>query len=307
MARSRMSGLFDFFSKKKKSLPGLPAPKVDLYKAIGVTPGASQSDIRAAFRELSAKFHPDRNPGDATAAAKYQEIIEAYSVLSDPSKRAAYDKSRSGKSQEKGLILFPEAEMMFEADPFMEMPSKREEEKKKKEAPKGFRFEDAGIEIPEPVPIIERSRPARREELFEEDIYAPQSEEAAVEDIRHVVQSWPLDFIWDTARSERGSAGFREAGALWVESIAGTGGQPIEEEIAEAFAIPFSTLQDFKRQYGAEALHSKVFRPIFNVAQEILNQIKPQDIPGAFYIDFSRDGRTVDLLYAEATGRRPWK
>src|SRR5262247_2623031 len=63
----------------------------DYYGVLGVKKGASQEDIRKAFRKLARKYHPDVNPGDKKAEEKFKEISEANDVLSDPKKRKIYD------------------------------------------------------------------------------------------------------------------------------------------------------------------------------------------------------------------------
>ena len=65
--------------------------KRDYYEILGVSKGAGEADLKKAYRQLAMKFHPDRNPGDATAEAKFKEVSEAYEVLKDPQKKAAYD------------------------------------------------------------------------------------------------------------------------------------------------------------------------------------------------------------------------
>ena len=66
--------------------------KRDYYEVLGVTRTATEVEIKRSYRTLAVKFHPDKNPGDAAAEDKFKECAEAYSVLSDTQKRAAYDR-----------------------------------------------------------------------------------------------------------------------------------------------------------------------------------------------------------------------
>ncbi len=66
--------------------------KRDYYEVLGVTRQVSEQDLKRAYRKLALELHPDRNPGNAEAEEKFKEASEAFQVLSDPDKRAAYDR-----------------------------------------------------------------------------------------------------------------------------------------------------------------------------------------------------------------------
>src|SRR5678815_5998417 len=68
------------------------ATKRDYYEVLGVSRTASGEEIKRAYRKLAVKFHPDKNPGDQTAEERFKELGEAYDVLIDDQKRAAYDR-----------------------------------------------------------------------------------------------------------------------------------------------------------------------------------------------------------------------
>jgi molecular chaperone DnaJ len=67
----------------------------DYYKALGVPKDAAAADIKKAYRKLARELHPDKNPGDSKAEARFKEVSEAYDVLSDAAKRKQYDEDRS--------------------------------------------------------------------------------------------------------------------------------------------------------------------------------------------------------------------
>lgn len=67
------------------------AEKRDYYEVLGVGKNATADEIKKAYRKLAVKYHPDKNPGDKAAEEKFKEAAEAYSILSDPDKKAKYD------------------------------------------------------------------------------------------------------------------------------------------------------------------------------------------------------------------------
>src|SRR5512146_3564300 len=65
--------------------------KRDYYEVLGLRRGASDQDVKRAYRKLARRYHPDVNPGDKAAEGKFKECAEAYEVLSDADKRRQYD------------------------------------------------------------------------------------------------------------------------------------------------------------------------------------------------------------------------
>ncbi|MFH1023943.1 MAG: molecular chaperone DnaJ [Planctomycetota bacterium] len=89
--------------------------KRDYYEVLGVSKGASDEDIKKAYRRLAMKYHPDRNPGNKDAEQKFKELAEAYDVLRDPEKHQQYDQFGHEGLRGQGMRDFRTYEDIFDA------------------------------------------------------------------------------------------------------------------------------------------------------------------------------------------------
>src|SRR5580658_709844 len=77
--------------------------KQDYYATLGVARDAGGDDLKRAYRKLAMQYHPDRNPGDKGAEQKFKDISEAYDILKDDQKRAAYDRFGHAAFEQGGM------------------------------------------------------------------------------------------------------------------------------------------------------------------------------------------------------------
>ena len=116
--------------------------KKDYYEILGVSKSASDSELKAAYRKLAFKYHPDQGAGGKDSEAKFKEISEAYDTLKDPQKRAGYDRfghagSSGGGGFSQGSQGFSDINDIF-GDFFGDMMGQRGRGTKKKYAGKRF-------------------------------------------------------------------------------------------------------------------------------------------------------------------------
>src|SRR5919106_4114178 len=73
---------------------------MDLYVVLGIAHGASEAEIKRAYRRLARRYHPDINPGDRVAEARFRQILHAYETLIDPQRRSRYDAGQGADAAE---------------------------------------------------------------------------------------------------------------------------------------------------------------------------------------------------------------
>lgn len=319
---NEMSGIFDWLWGKPQpeaARPAGPPPPihVDLYDVLRLPPTASADEIKAAFRDLARKFHPDVNPDDPLAERRFQEITTAYGILSNEAERAVYDRMRAAAAPPpilpRGLIIPPAPEARPGAKPGLPEKAKAapvniwEQVIGKPEGKEGAQDLIDVFAGPPRAPRIPTAEDphawatARAKRIP----VSPGVETPTKDELFHIISTWPLDGIWDVVRADRHSNTFRQAGAMAVDVIAGSEQQPAEWDISKELHIPLWQAEEFVRGRGRQAFFSEILYPLFNDVTTILGQLKPVDLPGQFFLDWDPKGKQIELIYAENVGRRP--
>ena len=141
----------------------------DYYNVLGVKKGATEKEIKSAFRKLARKFHPDLNPNDREAEAKFKEINEAYEVLSDPEKRKKYDEFGSdweryqqARGRSRWLRLLPVLPVLRQHAGRAAFDTLQPAAKARKTSPTSSRCSSAGARVQaQPTPTTQVVAPAR--------------------------------------------------------------------------------------------------------------------------------------------------
>jgi DnaJ-class molecular chaperone len=87
---------------------------IDFYSLLGLKRNASEAEIKQAYRKMAFRYHPDRNPEDKQAAEKFTQVLQAYGILSDSSKRSIYDRATRPPGEEEPQEEKPQAEQFGE-------------------------------------------------------------------------------------------------------------------------------------------------------------------------------------------------
>ncbi len=307
-----MSGLFDWLWKapaEKASVPTAPPSGVDLYLLLGVSPDATSDEVRSAYRKLAAQFHPDRNPNDPDAIAKFHAIGKAHDILANPDARRAYDRTRRVAGPQKPM--YPAPIIVSEEGPSKQakVPPKKSSAPSKSKAPMWEAMFGPSREEEEREGDWSTAfapDKTRRGAPIHEGIFGKRPIDMPDEgDVEKVISTFPLDWIGEVARHERFSPEFRRAGGVVIDAIAGTSGF-VESDLSDLFGLDFNELDEYVKRYGREALWQDVLNPFLKFAGEVFTKMKPKDLPGFFAFDWDESGRVIELLYGEDT-KRPWR
>lgn len=301
----RLGGFRDWFKSRKAEAPRHPAPSipvnVDLYAALELEPSVSTEEIREQYRRIAKLIHPDRNPSKE-AAEVFQAATEAYTVLADPDRRAAYDKARAAAAPQRRAPA-PEGEAV--RPPAGAAPRPQRPERPSGTAMWEYMFGPAATHEKD---IFTSFKPgAQREERGSLRTYfeasrprpepaRPPSSERLAEWIR---SNWGVDPMWTAARQARQDPRFREAGGV-VSIVQLAGPRSQEQSLAEALGVPKEIVERHESQGQISgAFWGEVLNPLINAFPQAMRRVQPDDLPGTFYIHPSPDNSGIDLYYSE--------
>lgn len=335
-----LAGIFDFWKKKKDEPPPAPSPQVprgiDFYAVMGVRPDVTDDELRAAFRMLARRLHPDATGNDPAASQQFARVTEAFEVLRDPVRRAKFDQSRGAAAPQapppaRSMIVPqprpPSIFQAFRAPPTAiptaappEKPKERtrgeptmwermfgEAEEAKQRTPAAPErmfdpFTPAPASPPFHFPVTPTPKTPRP--FMPQGSYLPGPQILpSVPEMAEFIQSyWPLDAIWDVIRDARRSGLFqRHGGILAVDRLGGSDPREIiEYELAEHLGLDNALINDYQRRGTLRsALWSEILYPMFDLVGQAFQIAKPQDLPGYFFVAPTADMLAVDLFYDE--------
>jgi hypothetical protein len=305
---ARMDGIFDFW-KTREAPQGVHR---DLYTILEVSPSASSEEIRAAYRRLAARYHPDRNPGDESAYEKYLEITKAHDILSDPDKRDKYDRGVRGAKREERPVESGALSTHFQKPRRTERPHETQPQEAAKAKP--------GKKKPTLVDLIEpekgyeydaplrhdllRPQAPRRPQRSLEEVFAEQSVVVAMpsrETLLAAVGQLELPKIWDYIRKYRQDPDFLKSGSLVVGPIGPANSRSIAEDLAWISGASLEEIVAYIQANGLGQAWEDVLAPLAQQAVLAMDHVRPSDIPGYFRMDWDPSGRGLELIYSEQT------
>jgi hypothetical protein len=355
----KMGGVFDWFKKKKHEeeragiferlqeifesappppSPPSPPPRVNYYAILGVPPNATADQIRAAYRELAKRWHPDVRPGDHEAIERFRLLSEAHDVLMDPEKRAKHDRELAAAGiiqsvpphglpsvpspphprEERAVIIRSEAPIVPVARPPAPSPPVPPQAHAPKTIAEIFEmieepsFQEIFVPSPEERPRVQAPpmqppsfvRPAPWAPSFASQPVGP-IPLPTISEMEDVIRNtWPLDEIFGIVRENRRHPEFLSKGFMVVMPVAGFDPREgLEYELADRLGVPRWIIQDYARRgLLTTGLWSDVFNPLLDVVHAILDRIKPPDIPGRFFLNFDETRTKIELVYYEKPG-----
>lgn len=299
-----MSGPFDFFKKKNRQAPprGATSSGVDLYAILDVSPDASQEEIRAAYRRMAAKYHPDRNPGNQDVYVRFLDITKAHEILGDEAKRAAYDAARAAHAPKEEKKYYPSTYIDTETERETSPEQASEKRTREKTVPPWDLMFDPSPQRQSPIYTTFKQSPPPRERLeMPWDELFPKKVSVSMPDKETLISSvkkLPLKDIWTFVRNHRNDPAFHDVGMLVVGPLAGVDGD-IEQDIADITGTSFDEIASYSDQKGDARAWHDVLAPLAEGAVLGIESLKPKDIPGHFYLDWDPTGAMLELLYME--------
>jgi curved DNA-binding protein CbpA len=315
--RKRMSGLFDFWKKKpagggeapRASSRGVPTG-VDLYALLEVSPNATEEEIRRAYRKVAAKYHPDRNPGNAEVYQRFLDITKAHEILTNATLRAKYDQAFKA-SAPKPKFQYPSTRFAEEHERRQEGPQAAQNAPESTQAPTGpqdpwdIMFSPSPDKVQPIYTAFPESEEPGEKTPMPYDVWFPRRIPVSMPPRQKILYQLqdrlPLKDIWQFIRNNRGDPRFQASKTIVVGTLAGAGINPAEQDLAELIGASFEEIAAYVEEKGLARAWRNVLNPLGEQAMLALDYLKPEDLPGYFYMEWDPTGKVLELLYTERT------